>query len=135
MVSRIYKSNISGLEVGRRRRNLDRVCDKNGIDEGLIKGFKRGLTSMISFKEGAPFPLMFGTIIDPRIAQVRITDDKGLQQMAKVVREAYRGYSLWFALLPNLRNTKLNVEGMDGKGRVIFTNEAHIDHNGGLLTN
>ncbi|WP_162255039.1 hypothetical protein [Paenibacillus sp. Soil522] len=36
-------------------------------DEGLTKGFKRSITSMyISFKEGTPFPLIFGTTINPR---------------------------------------------------------------------
>ncbi|SED12324.1 hypothetical protein [Paenibacillus sp. GP183] len=66
----------------------------NEYNEGLTKGFKRALIyKYISFKEGAPFPLMFGTTIDPRIAQVRITDDNDVQQMAKVVRDAHRGYS------------------------------------------
>jgi hypothetical protein len=108
---------------------------KPEYDEGLTKGFKRGLTSMyISFKAGTPFPLMFGTTIDPRIAKVRIKDDKDLQQMAKVVRDAHRGYSLWFAYLPDRRNTTIKVEGMDAKGTIIVANQAHIDNNG-LLTN
>jgi hypothetical protein len=108
---------------------------KTEYDEGLTKGFKRGLTSMyISFKEGKPFPLMFGTTIDPRIAQVRITADNDLQQLAKIVRDVHRGYSLWFAYLPDRRNSTLKVEGMDAKGTVIETQQAHIDNNG-LLTN
>jgi hypothetical protein len=98
---------------------------KTEYDEGLIKGFKRGLTSIyISFKEGTPFPLMFGTTIDPRIAQVRITDANNVQQMAKVIRDAHGGYSLWFAYLPDRRNTTFKVEGMDAKGTVIVTNQS-----------
>jgi hypothetical protein len=104
-------------------------------DQGLREGFKRGLISVyISFKEGAPFPLMYGTIIDPRITQVRITDDNNLQQMAKVVRYAHRNYyTLWFALLPDRKDATLKVEGMDTKGTVIETHQAHIDNNGLLM--
>jgi hypothetical protein len=107
---------------------------KEEYEQGLTNGFKRGITTMyISFKEGTPFPLVFGTIIDPRIVQIRITDDNNEQQMAKVVRYAHRNYALWFAFQPDRRNTTFKVEGMDAKGTVIMTQQAHIDNNGLLM--
>jgi hypothetical protein len=95
------------------------LLSQSEVEEGLKAGYKNLSAMYIGAKEGTPFPILFGSFVDPKVTQIRISAENGYQQAAKIVKNAHGGYSLWYALLPDGTNSELKLEYMDRKGKVI----------------
>jgi hypothetical protein len=106
---------------------------KTQYDLILKGGFKNLSPMYISAKEGTPFPILYGDLIDPKVSEIRISGDNHFQQNAKIINQVHGGHSLWFIFLPNSTNTPFKVEYMDSKGKVIEMYIANMEFNGTLI--
>lgn len=105
---------------------------KTQLEEGLKEGFNYISPLYISAKEGTPFPILYGPLIDHTVSQIRISGESEFQQTAKIISRVYGGYSLWFTFLPAITNTTFKVEYMDIDEKVIESYLAHVDSSGYL---
>jgi hypothetical protein len=93
-------------------------------EKGIKEGFKNLIPMYISAKEGSPYPILYGALVDPQVTQIRISGENNFQQTAKIISHVHGGFSLWFTFLPDTKMA-FKVEYMDKKGKVIMMHLAN----------
>ncbi|MFC4779409.1 hypothetical protein ACFO9Q_21655 [Paenibacillus sp. GCM10023252] len=88
---------------------------------------KRGLGLTSGYMKDEVQPLAYGMVVNPYVTQVKVTDEQGNEAAAQFIKEAYNGYSLWFAELPAEAHGSYLVEGIDRSGEVRESASVHTN--------
>jgi hypothetical protein len=90
---------------------------KGEVEQGV-----RMISKFVPYHEESPFPMAYGDLMNPHVAQIRLIDQNGNSTATNIVKNVSGGHSLWFAYLHQSSEAGiLTIECLDREGQLIET--------------
>lgn len=80
----------------------------------------RFLSQQIKLTSGSFSQLIYGSIANQLVSEIRIIDKDHMQIKANLIKDIHGGYSLWYVTLPNAQEN-YSVEALNKNGEVLAT--------------